>query len=109
MLTVAKAETIYIETLEDLKAEIEARSSVLAFCKEFGIDRPNLVRTFSALRKKDKNTTMSLANYIKICVGLGLMEAPAELPKAYEQISFLTYLTINHTAITNSILNVKFM
>lgn len=61
----------YAHTLVELKCLVENEfGSVLNFCNVNGIDRPNLVRTFSRTNGKD----MSVGLFVRCATALGLME-----------------------------------
>lgn len=95
-------QSIYRETIEDLRAKIESKhGSVKNFCEINGIDNFNLYRIFSKNSKRE----MSVGMFARIVTGLGV--------KGLENVersdlSLKSYLEIDNNAILKSILLIKF-
>lgn len=91
----------YTHTLVELKCLIENEfGSVLNFCNKTGIDRPNLVRTFSRFNGKD----MSVGLFVRCAVALGLMEddlGNSEEPQLLN-LTLRNYLKIDPIAVWSS-------
>jgi hypothetical protein len=95
-------DTIYIETIADLRAKIESRNgSVLSFCTEHQIDRANLYKIFNNTNGQE----MSVGLFARIMTAFGV--EGLESVKS-SQLSLKQYLQIDNNAILKSILLIKF-
>ena len=95
-------ETIYTETIQDLRARIESdHKSVKSFCDVHNIDRFNLYKVFNGTNGQE----MSVGLFARILSGLGVvgLEAVKSL-----SLSLKEYLKIDNNAILKSILAIKF-
>ncbi len=95
-------ETIYTETIQDLRARIESdHKSVKNFCDAHKIDRFNLYKVFNGTNGQE----MSVGLFARIMSGLGVvgLEAVKSSP-----LSLKEYLKIDNNAILKSILAIKF-
>ena len=93
--------TIYKETLEDLRADIEATGSVSKFCKKNEIDKFNLYKVFNGTNGQE----MSVGLFARIMTALG-SEGLEEVTSS--QLSLKSYLEIDNNAILKAILAIKF-
>lgn len=95
-------ETIYQETIEDLRAKIESKyGSVAKFCKETKIDSFNLYKIFS----KSNTQEMSVGLFARILTAFGVKGLEEVQSSA---LSLKKYLEIDNNAILKSILMIKF-
>lgn len=95
-------DTIYIETIEDLRSKIECKfGSVSKFCKKNDIDRFNLYKIFN----NTKGQEMSVGLYSRIMIVLGAKGLNNSLDS---KLSLKQYLQIDNNAILKSILLIKF-
>jgi hypothetical protein len=94
--------TIYFETIEDLRAKIESRfGSVSKFCDDNQIDKANLYKIFN----KTNGQEMSVGLFARIMTGLGVEGLEAVNSSS---LSLKQYLQIDNNAILKSILLIKF-
>lgn len=94
--------TIYVETIEDLRAKIESRyGSVKKFCDENDIDKFNLYKIFNGTKGQE----MSVGLFARIMTALGVEGLEAVTSSA---LSLKAYLEIDNNAIFKSILAIKF-
>jgi hypothetical protein len=95
-------QTIYTETVEDLRAKIEDRhGSVSAFCNKFEIDKFNLYKIFNNTNGQE----MSIGLFSRIMTALGIEGLEAS---ACSSLSLKQYLEIDNNAVLKTILAVKF-
>lgn len=94
--------TIYTETIEDLRAKIESKyTSVSKFCKAHDIDQFNLYKVFN----KTNGQEISIGLYARIVSALGVSGLDNV---ATSNLSLKQYLEIDNNAILKSILIIKF-
>jgi hypothetical protein len=94
--------TVYSETVEDLRAKIESKyGSVSAFCKEYKIDKFNLYKIFNSTNGQE----MSVGLFARIMTALGIKGLESAQSSA---LSLKQYLEIDNNAVLKSILAVKF-
>lgn len=94
--------TVYKETVEDLRAKIEGKySAVSYFCAEHNIDKYNLYKIFSGNSKNE----MSVGLFARIMTALGV-EGLENVTSS--SLSLKQYLEIDNNAIYKSILVIKF-
>lgn len=101
MLKEEKLNSIYIDLMRDLKAMIEQRGSMAAFCKAHGISRPNLVACFSETNPSE----ISVGLYQRVCVALGLMK---EANSSLTNLTLKQYLSIDNKAIYDSMISISY-
>lgn len=117
MLTAEKAQEIYEDTVRDLRARIEShicpsgKSSVKAFCDEYGINRSNLVSILTSVDAGNTQKTpreMSVGLFQKICVILGLIGENCTTDEAaFYNLSLRLYMRINNNAILHAVMMLK--
>lgn len=94
--------TIYNETIEDLRAKINSdHGSVMKFCTTHGIDRFNLYKVFSGTNGQE----MSIGLYARIITAMGVKGLETATDSS---LSLKSYLEIDNNAILKSILLIKF-
>lgn len=124
MLTRSQAERIYKDLIINLRGEIEAhvnpakyqllrgieakpegnstldyQAGVAAFCRAYGISRPNLVSCLTEQR------TLSVGLFQRIAIALGQLAADKQNDDAVLQnLSLVTFLMIDGNAIKDAIL-----
>lgn len=106
-LAAMQTDIIYQHTLARLKADIEAhvcpssgKTTVKAFCEEYGINRPNLVTVLGG------HSEMSVALFIRVCEALGKL-TPGRImhdSKQLDRISLRGYLAVDYTAVMQTVL-----
>jgi hypothetical protein len=95
-------QTIYTETIEDLRAKIESSfGSVSKFCKKHDIDKFNLYKLFSGKSSRE----MSVGLFARIMTALG---AKGLENVTDSKLSLKQYLEIDNNAVLKSILAIKF-
>lgn len=95
-------ETIYTETIEDLRAKIESKyEAVSKFCTVHDIDKYNLYKIFSRNNKSE----MSVGLFARISTALGVKGLENVTSSS---LSLKQYLEIDNNAILKSILLIKF-
>lgn len=95
-------QSIYKETIEDLRAKIESRyGSVSKFCNDNGIDKANLYKIFNGTNGQE----MSVGLFARIMTAMGVIGLEAVNSS---QLSLKQYLEIDNNAILKSILLIKF-
>lgn len=96
------SETIYRETIEDLRTNIEAKYiNIHNFCQEHNIDKFNLYRIFS--KQNSREMSVGLFARIMTALGVGGLENVTS-----SNLSLKQYLEIDNNAIFKSILLIKF-
>ncbi len=94
--------TIYIETIEDLRAKMESKfGSVSKFCEQNNIDKSNLYKIFNGTNGQE----MSVGMFARIMTAFGVngLENISS-----SSLSLKQYLEIDNNAILKSILIIKF-
>jgi hypothetical protein len=95
-------ETIYSETIEDLRAKIESKfGGVRAFAIASKIDTANLYKVFNRTNGQE----MSIGLFARIMTGLGVEGLETVQPST---LSLKQYLAIDNNLIFKSILSIKF-
>ena len=98
--------SIYEETIKDMQSMIIGKyGSVLKFCEQTGVDRFNLSKVFTAIKKENNTKSMSIGLYFRICVELGMMERALVDPAIFEfDMPLRDYMLVDNNQVMRTII-----